>query len=518
MSVCRNTDEFYRRLLAIGRDYDGFFAPRIETLRKTLDTGSPPLPPGPASELEAHRRAFRVNGLLAVLNWRLTVRPEDGLPPLISSVAEPEPNLVPEVPVSSPLANRRRFLDYLGVESATDTPLLVVETKRAGSPLPLEKSRGRPQMAPYGLTREAQCSRVIEAIYNGLDGEDLNGDWNEWLDSSRDYFRRVAASGSAPRRVLLTDGDWLVIVVAPDRVFGAQQPPRRSADILVFLDAADQLERHDELFHALEHRRVLVHPPRLSAAELGFRVEPAWFRAYAHGLRIRYVDGGLAPPRPFIHVAPVLFLLTRFGTAVRVDATRDFEIPDDKLHLPRHLREVDEVAGALRAECFAAIGTTLPCHTVADHYRSEDLFAWLKGFQKLAGDDQLLALAGEHTHFLMPTPSVTGCPYHAWEAARATNQAATTYPLPTRSLSPRLLFGSGTAHHCAHRQVQDVKSAPIGQVARSSTGLRSGKPGSPFCEVIAVDEFLCCRTCIYQYACESSSVLFRLPCISTPPA
>lgn len=126
MSRVRNSYEFLRRLRGISGAYDQLFRPRIDKIRNQFSrTPLGAVPPDVDESLEAHSRAYFVNGFLAALNWRLDVTPEDGLP-----------NLIPEAPVSSSETGRRRFLDYLGFERGTTRPLLVVETKRPSAPLP----------------------------------------------------------------------------------------------------------------------------------------------------------------------------------------------------------------------------------------------------------------------------------------------------------------------------------------------------------------------------------------------
>jgi hypothetical protein len=126
VSRVRSADEFLRRFRKACDDYNRLFGPRVARVRAEYaksPAGKPP--PSLDESLEAHIRVYVVNALLAALNWRLDAKPEDGLP-----------NLLPEAPVASKEKGTIRFLDCLGFERQTNSPLLIVETKRPSSPLP----------------------------------------------------------------------------------------------------------------------------------------------------------------------------------------------------------------------------------------------------------------------------------------------------------------------------------------------------------------------------------------------
>src|SRR4030095_15094831 len=104
---------------------------------------------------------------VAALNWRLDAKPEDGLP-----------NLIPEAPIASEEKGTTRFLDYLGFERQTNSPLLIVETKRPSSGLPQ-------------LVTPFDSSSDPEIISRGLAGEPLMGQWPEWLFIPLQHFGSV---------------------------------------------------------------------------------------------------------------------------------------------------------------------------------------------------------------------------------------------------------------------------------------------------------------------------------------
>jgi hypothetical protein len=89
MSRVRTATEFLQKFRKVNDRYEHHFRPSIDKIRKRYAES----PPGKLSSivdecLEAHSRVYMVNALLAALNWRLDIAPEDDLP-----------NLVPEAPI-----------------------------------------------------------------------------------------------------------------------------------------------------------------------------------------------------------------------------------------------------------------------------------------------------------------------------------------------------------------------------------------------------------------------------------
>ena len=105
-------------------------------------------------------------------------------------------------PIRSTKRGTVRFLDYLGLERQDDKPLLIVETKRPSEALPCLR-----------ITEPGdELMSAAEVLCDGLRGSRLLGDWNEWLDTLSDYVRSLhEKSGHYPRRVMLTNGEWLII-------------------------------------------------------------------------------------------------------------------------------------------------------------------------------------------------------------------------------------------------------------------------------------------------------------------
>ena len=173
MSRVRNALDFRQRYHQARERYDNIHRPRIEAARSRYNDHSY------TSEeddlLEAQVREYFVDALLTALNWQLDSDSENGLP-----------NLIPEAQLRSTKSGKTRFLDYFGLTGTRDDPLLVVETKRPNSLLPRKKEA----FGKRSISNVPEDS-VAAVLSAGLKGTSLTEDWNEWLDTLRDYVTSV---------------------------------------------------------------------------------------------------------------------------------------------------------------------------------------------------------------------------------------------------------------------------------------------------------------------------------------
>jgi hypothetical protein len=269
VSRIRTASDFRLELRKIHDNYDRIFRPIIARVRSAYAQNPPEqLPPLVDESLEAHIRTYVVNAFLAALNWRLDVPPETDLP-----------NLVPEAPLESLEKGTIRFLDYLGLERHITQPLLVVETKRPSALLP--------RLAK--LSDDFVLS-LPEVVSRGLAGDPLLAQWPQWLSTLRDYIRSIhARANEAPKRVLLTNGDWLILFLDPSDAFleGGTSDAER---ILVFSNRSEIEHRYAELFRALEHATVIGEAPGLTPGDLPSCIASEEVDRLMHGLRLCYIE------------------------------------------------------------------------------------------------------------------------------------------------------------------------------------------------------------------------------------
>ena len=491
MRRTRNADDFLLEFRRLRSNYVNRYKPLVDRVRREFAERNR----GTVSQLtdellEAHSRTYVVNSFLAALNWRLDTNPETGLP-----------NLIPEAQVE--VQGVRRFLDYLGLESATKRPLMVVETKRPSAPVPKLKASGR----------STGVGDIPSTLARALSGETLLKPWVEWLEDVRGYVQGVAAGRHAPQRVLVTNGDWLIVFLNPSGAFIAPNVPS-ATDILFFPNPEDIEKRSGELFLALEHERVLGESRDLTVGEVPFHFGPESIERAMHGLRVRYIEQPNVHGQygPVIRVAPIMLLKSRFGGWVRIGINpTDFVLPERPSDLPAHLDEVRNAAGQLRTGIAQRLGRNLEPQGLREHYGNADSFSMIRGVLEVAPDQFVLA-TGADTHFVHGEPSVPNCPFHDWRRAHGEGCAGGGAPISIRQVLPqRAFFRSEEAHHCAHRDVASAKASFISAENRDRCGPRSGADGAAFCEVWKFETHLCCRTCAYEEVCTKATV-FKLPC------
>ena len=483
MSRVRNANEFLLKFRKIQQGYRKLFAPRIKSVRLKY-TGTP-LENDSNNILEHHGREYVVNAVLAALNWRMDRNPQDDLP-----------NLLPEASVRSHRTNTIRRLDYLGLEKDTDKPLLIVETKRPSTRLPYLHG----------------ASSHSEVIVQGLKGHELGSEWDGWLTDVKDYVCSVHnQTQNLPRRVVITNGDWLVLFLDPSNSF-LEPGTFDSASVIVFTDSSDIERRYSELFNNLEFGSVLDKIRPLTLGELAFHIEGSALERVMHGLRLRYIDQpGIFNPKPIIKVAPVLFLRSIYGSWLHVEnPPAEYEIPHARDKLQEHLEDLESAGRDLLKEVNRRLGIALQPSALSKHYDDEDTFNTLHSIVECSNDEYKI-VTGDETHYLLQRPSILDCPYHDWSDCNAQNVASGSSPIVKRSIEPRSFFMSGETHHCAHKDVNSAKAAPITNTNSTRCGRRSGQDRDAFCEIWRFEEHLCCRTCAFEEVCTKTDV-FQLPC------
>jgi hypothetical protein len=502
VSSIRNATDgqrFFRNEL---RKFNEHHKPKIEQIRrKYSDNPLNRTPPELDDLLEAHVRRYLIDRLLISLNWNIL--PEDDFEAT---------NLVPEAPVVSVAHGTTRYLDYLGMERGSDQALLIVESKRLGTPLPALKKR------PARKAESLSDLDIVQSILAGLKGDELLHNWGEWLATLRDYFITVEQRGdSPPRRVVITDGNWCIVFREPKTTL--LFPDRSTHDhISVYLPTGSEEigavfeSNFIKVFEFLEYGCVLGQARSLTLGDLTFQVPPGRRTTMIRGLHLKYFEvEELYQTTPRIQISPLLFIRVEGGEWIRLEAREPEDVPADEDELVEHINSVqakakqfaDAVTNALQAE-----PTWL---SIEDHYLDPASFDQLKGVTETRQDEFIL-ITGTDSHYLRKVPTAVGCPFHDWHKIGNKNHRHPAHaPLSIPSTEQRAFFIAPGLHHCAHHQVHVARSSQITEANRPHCGSRSGANHTAFCEIWPFERHLCCRTCIFEDVCTKASV-FHLPC------
>jgi hypothetical protein len=447
-----------------------------------------------AAVLEHHLRIYLVDEVLRVLNWSL------------SEADAAEPNLLSELPIISADTGTTKFIDYLGLETETGRPLLLVETKRYGSDLPVDSN------SPH--------TDVPAILARALAGDQglLSPPWPKWISAVGEYVRGAIDRGGVPRRVMMTDGEWIIVFTNPEATFivGHGDAAAIAAGDIEFFSFSRIEAEYSRLFELLEYQQVLGGLPPLAPAELLFYIRVAHVDRLMHGLRvISTSEPGFLSPAPYIRVKPVVLVRTTFGGWIVVEEQVQGEVvPTSEDFLADHLARVRDQAESLVRDIVARLGRDFTTTPLTAHYDDAVAFEPMPGVRRyettVATERRFIVATGQHTHYLKLEPSIPHCPYHTWALAHGRADAPRD-----SSVLPPSFFTSGALHYCGHRLVEQVKHSQVTEANRDLTGPRSARSRGAFCEIWTLDQFLCCRTCTFEEVC-GRSPLFNLPCHSDP--
>lgn len=511
----RNATDFRIRLGECFRE-----AARIPEFNGKLDAGASPNREAAFREradwLEHHAREYIIDHLLESLNWSL-------YPPKGADAYRAQ-NLASEVGIASVKSETKRRLDYLGFDSETTKPLLLVEAKRPSLQLPFVDV---PSASPFGHPAAVAFADFlgrlpIKGAAKPSAVRGITAEWAEYLHSVRDYVLTLGATSSVPRRVVMGNGNWLIIFTEPaDAFMGSDGIEPNCAQIAIFPSQAMVLEYAGDLFRLLEYSRLSGRQQTVEAGEVCFLIDPKLVEGCLHALGVVYAhEQRWNQIAPRLTVAPLLLLRSTAGTFLRVEApTAGFDVPmkGDPL-LEHHLAEVEASALELKRQVQLRLGlSSLPTISLESHFGDANAFTMHPATIELdraataRGARRFLIITGEDTHFIRIGHEFRGCPYHKHSASAVDGNDANSTPIAKPSTEPRSLFVDGNVCHCTHRVTLSIKSAQVDSKNRARCGIRSASDGEAFCELWSFENYLCCQVCVFQKVCSKSS-LFLLPC------
>jgi hypothetical protein len=499
VSRVRNAIDFQKKYFEALGNYLNVHRPRVDAARTNYKKNLKNDSSFADSLLEAQLRQLLIDPVLKALNWRLDVENDNE-----------SPNLIPEAQIQSSEVNTTKFLDYLGL-NRKGKPLLIVETKRPSSLLPKRvKISGTDNV--YLPSRES----ISTIICAGLKGKKLTGDWNEWLETLRVYVHEAFdTSKCIPRRVVLTNGNWLIIFKDPSDSFfvtGTCHPD----NILVYENNNDIGQNYQEIFRWLEYQRVLNEAPSLTIEEIAFYISPGEITQISHGLKLKYFEYvSFFENSPRIIIRPILFLRTYFNSFLLIESQAECELPAEIEQLNNHLEAVKQEAVKLLDNTNKNLNANLTPISIEDYFEDEESFEIFRGvtvteIRTHPQHDEYLIITGQHTHYLQLEPTVSNCSHHDWATSKQTGSIPLVQ-IQTRSVTNRSYFKTGEKQHCVHAGVERAKSCQITDENKKRCGSRSGSTFDPFCEIWRFETRLCCRTCVYENVCTKAEV-FNLPC------
>lgn len=491
MSKFLHPGQFRDKFASLRADYEEKYSKQLQRIRAAASNNPTGQPPPFVDEcLEYHARTYIINGMFEALNWPLQCN--DGLP-----------TFVPEAPIESLERGTRRFLDYFGLNPATQKPLIIIEAKRPSLRLPSDEN-------------------LPETIADGLRGQNLGEEWNEILSTIKDYINSVAAHfGYSPHRAVITNGSWLILFLDPAQTFTNRNFD--SGAIVVYTDHNEIYSKAAEAWEYLEYTNVAgkTETRSCSVGELPFRIESGKINKITLGLKLIYFESPTQyKARPQINVLPIVLIALQNDVWIYVERNYHpgFDLPHKYEQLGDHLREVNDFIDSLLAEVVQNLHLQIDLSPITAHYEQEEMFFnEFKGVSDITvypngGVQRFILVTGTAPHFIRDMSSVVDCRYHAWKNSQDEGVAAIDGPIVMASVfRPKSFFVDGQAHHCSHATVLSAKASQLNQENRQRCGLRSSPNGAAFCEIIQFEEFLCCRACVFENVCAKAE-LFRLPC------
>lgn len=396
------------------------------------------------------------------------------------------------------------FLDYLGVATNTSAPVLLIEAKAWDKPLMTPRASGISYVS---------AELIAEAIdhWRGegdKTGSPAAGDWHDYVEQVGRYVKGLWDHGHPLPRAVITSGQWLVVFTKPVATF--IDGPASAADIKIFRKN-DYRTQAIEIYSLLSKASLCVETPYyIRATQVRNYITPEAVVACFHALHVSYEASGspVFTRRPRILVYPALVLqrndealLTVLGRSDPFELSYQRGIDDLEQVLEPHLDEVAAAAQALLTYTGEHLGLELqpsalddfpgyPIDTNVDRLKSKSLIK-----RYVREPDVWVLITGQATHFLKPAPDVA-CRYHRWSTCHAAGEAIGTAAVSMPQIvRPRSFFTDDQLHHCAHQGLKDRREER--------------------CQILVIDERLCCKACHLAPVCWLGAQLPPLPCGTT---
>lgn len=393
-------------------------------------------------------------------------------------------------------------MDYLGVASESNTPVLLIEAK----------AWDKPFITPRGTNTNYEFSSLIaQAIEHWRNAGDrtmspATAEWHDYVSQVGGYVCGLLDQHEheLPRAVV-TSGQWLVVFKRPVATFRREVP---SANDIEVFRKVDFVRRSSEIYALLSAATLRMELPfRIRATQvLNYVASEAVVDCF-HALHLSYEASGsqLFSPRPRILAYPALVLRRDDGALLTViEGTEPLElsysrtVEDLNIALEPHVNQVANAAQALLRRVNQHLDRNLPVSSL-DEFPGYPISAGEVGVRsKLfvrrhpTALDHWVLVTGTAAHFLKVAPEVA-CRYHRWRECHADGEGGEAGAISMqRTGKPRSFFIDEQPHHCAHQGIQDRREK--------------------LCQIPLIDERVCCKACLFETICWTSAQRPPLPC------
>lgn len=472
--------------------------------------------------LEHHARAFILDELLDSTGW--TTRPAGG----------DHLNLLTEAYFKKGyLKTRTLYLDYLGVDRLVNLPLLVFEAKRFGAAGPrvlvelyAQKTAARASSGRKGkvMSSPEQVMAAAMKLPTWVTGE-----WREHIKQLKKYVTATKKKFNRPPAVMaIGNGEWLVIIRDPERVFSGQG----DAGSVVMIEEpglrpGDAYRMHFERIHrAIAYERLAPAALYLSPESIPPELLQSKNVEFLRGVYLGYTSTRTPQRRgvrPHIDVSPMVFVRVApqpwLGIRTEADGKTMPHEGKGASALKVHLAEMESASAELvdrvtRKFAHAPTEIDLVAYGQDAQALAARPFVMREAPIAEASTRSFVILTGKKSHFLLPKPRVK-CPYHEW--SKCESQAVGQYPSRGPLVAPsfagdRAFFPNGRVHHCAADVTYRTKAQQLLAPTATGSGERS-LAEEVFCKIFDFESMLCCQTCVFFEVCKAAP-RFKLPCMT----
>lgn len=466
---------FFRRLAELRSATEKELLPIIERAFARMDPDGAARYQGQGRLLinEAQVRKYIIDPMLEALGWKLG----DPAAMIVEAGVEPLDN-----------SSHRRFLDYFGAGRDDECRAsLLVEAKRLSHELPKHDEGMDPGQVIADALKVAQATK-LSARGKGKRGP-LSVEWLDVLTTLFDYVGRLASGDhGAPRKVLLTNGEWLIVFIDPVKTLVRKEIATN--DLLVVSNLQEAGDAAAALFAQLSFEALTDDLQEQNVVDFCRFVAPEGGPLpAAFAVEISTAELG---KQPLMGVQPAVAVQIPGGGWLR------FTNPAFEQHVLRREAELAGDMSAVHEQAETLVASLRPRRDLrlVDAVTFETTVLNIPKFPssrllRRVTDNRFVMYLGDVTHpFVDPGP-FTGCRYHWFGPAFKEGVAAGSAAILRPSTQPPAYFPSGSARHCAHGEVH-------AQRANS-------------CAIRGMDEFLCCRACALQTRCWPDGAP-NLPC------